>query len=440
MPIDQVNTCAGADSSEHLNELQECKLHSIADIRFSNVDKVSRPSEKPVRLCNYMDVYTNDYINADINFMRATANDAEIERFGIQSGDVIITKDSEKPDDIGISTVVDTSDSDLVCGYHLTLLRPNQKNVDPTFLAKQLNHPRVSKYFFQQANGTTRYGLSSASIANTPLWLPRIETQKYCSAVMRLLDKCIAQTEAVIAKLKKIREGLLHDLLTYGLDKHGQIRDPVAHPEQFKNASLGRIPRDWDVKALKSLAIVQRGKFTHRPRNDPEYYGGLHPFIQTGDIAAAEGEEVYEASQFLSDLGTTVSMKFPTGTIAVTIAANIGDTAILGRPMFFPDSVVGVVVNKKESIRWIELYLRHSKKRLDALAPQSAQKNINLTFLRPLLIAVPPVAKQKQCSRLYEKISHQLKTEAVVLSKLKSLKSGLLNDLLTGRIRVPESS
>lgn len=263
--------------------------------------------------------------------------------------------------------------------------------------------------------------------------------QNLIAYVLDIIDETIVKTEAVIAKLKQVRAGMLHDLLSYGLDEHGQLRDPIAHPEQFKDSSLGRIPRDWDMMPLASLASVDRGKFTHRPRNDPAYYGGHNPFIQTGDIAQAAGDEIFESSQFLSDLGTTVSMEFPTRTIAVTIAANIGDTAILGRSMFFPDSVVGVIVNEPHSVRWVELSIRKAKKHLDALAPKSAQKNINLTFLRPLLIAVPNPIEQSQCSAVYEDITKTLKSEFSELEKLKSLKSGIQDDLLTGRVRVPET-
>src|SRR5206468_7348157 len=145
----------------------------VADVRFSSVDKLTYPSEEPVRLCNYIDVYENDYITDDLEFMRASATQPEISRFGLQVGDVIITKDSETPDDIGIPTVVDYIAPDLVCGYHLALIRPNKDEVDSTFLAKQLRHDRLARYFGQQANGLTRYGLQIGAVNNAPLWLPK---------------------------------------------------------------------------------------------------------------------------------------------------------------------------------------------------------------------------------------------------------------------------
>ncbi len=419
---------------------REINLASVADIRFSNVDKKSESGERPVRLCNYTDVYNNDYVTADMDFMRATASRTEIEKFGLLEGDVVVTKDSETPDDIGIPTVIDSTAPDLVCGYHLALIRPSQGEIDPTFLAKQLGHWRIARYFGRQANGTTRYGLSTGAIANVPLHLPSIEEQRTAGRTVRSLDTAIAKTEAVVAKLKCVRAGLFQDLLTRGVGLHGELRPPHDQaPQLYKPSLLGPIPREWEVTTLESVAAVDRGKFTHRPRNDPPYYGGIHPFIQTGDIADAAGNAISDASQTLSDLGASVSKEFPAGTIAVTIAANIGDTAILARPMYFPDSVVGVVAKDGNCIRWLELSLRRAKRHLDALAPQSAQKNINLTFLRPLLVPIPPISEQERCAELYECCSTQLESEATTLSKLRLLKSGLTSDLLTGRVGVPDN-
>ncbi|MCF7837548.1 MAG: restriction endonuclease subunit S, partial [Candidatus Marinimicrobia bacterium] len=217
------------------------RLKDVADVRFSNVDKISRPGERPVRLCNYTDVYNNEYITADMAFMEASATCSEISKFGLRVGDVLITKDSETPNDIGIPTVVDETAADLVCGYHLALIRPNTGFVHPTYLSKQLGHHRIARYFGQQANGSTRYGLSTSSIERVPLELPPIEGQVAIGRILRLVDETIQKTEAVIAKLKHIRAGMLHDLLTYGLDKDGCLRDPIAHPGQFKDSELGRI-------------------------------------------------------------------------------------------------------------------------------------------------------------------------------------------------------
>lgn len=124
----------------------EAPFSSVADIRFSNVDKKTESGERLVRLCNYTDVYNNDYIADEMEFMRATATQPEIDRFGLKIGDVIITKDSETPHDIGVPAVVDSARCDLVSGYHLALIRPDQDKIEPTFLAKQLGHWRIAEW------------------------------------------------------------------------------------------------------------------------------------------------------------------------------------------------------------------------------------------------------------------------------------------------------
>src|SRR5690606_8013416 len=101
-------------------------LEQAASIIVSNVDKKSNASEKSVRLCNYMDVYRLDRIEADGVFMAATATDAQIRKFGLRVGDVLITKDSEAPDDIAVPSLVVSTAPDLVCGYHLAIIRPKK--------------------------------------------------------------------------------------------------------------------------------------------------------------------------------------------------------------------------------------------------------------------------------------------------------------------------
>ena len=209
------------------------------------------------------------------------------------------------------------------------------------------------------------------------------------------------------------------------------MHEILVKSKEFKDSPLGKIPKDWDVKPLSELADVDRGKFTHRPRNDPRFYGGSYPFIQTGDIANSSGGILSTYSQTLNERGITVSREFPVGTIAITIAANIADTAILGIPMFFPDSVVGAVVKKPNSIRYVELCIRRAKQRLDARAPQSAQKNINLEDLRPLLIPVPSPEEQHRIAEVIDTIDSAIAHTSSLIAKLKQMKAGLLHDLLT---------
>ncbi|HEY5179330.1 MAG TPA: restriction endonuclease subunit S [Dermatophilaceae bacterium] len=287
-----------------------------------------------------------------------------------------------------------------------------------------------------RSSGGGRGGLSKAILERIPLRLPSVREQSLISRILDTVDDEIVVTERLIAKLEQMSQGLLHDLLTCGLNDNGTLRDPFRQPERFRTTALGLLPDSWEVRMLQDVADVARGKFTHRPRNDPAYYGGGAPFIQTGDIAAANGSVITQASQSLSKRGIAVSTEFPAHTIAVTIAANIADTAILGMPMFFPDSVVGVQCMPSHSARYVQLCISAAKPRLEARAPQSAQKNINLKDLRPLLIPVPSQSEQMAIVAIYEAHAREVADSSATREKLALLKVGLMNDLLSGRVRV----
>ena len=203
---------------------REVQLKDIAVISFSGVDKKSRPGQKRVRLCNYMDVYNNNYITADMDFMWATASDAEIEKFSLDIGDIMITKDSETPDDIGVPSVVTKKLDNVVCGYHLALIKPNREKIDPIYLAKQLGHERVANQFSRLANGATRFGLTTSSVKGVRLWLLKIEEQRRIAAILSACDREIELFKKKQEKLKEQKKGLMQKLLT------GEIR----HPEFLK--------------------------------------------------------------------------------------------------------------------------------------------------------------------------------------------------------------
>ena len=205
--------------------------------------------EADVLLCNYLDVYNNDYISRDLDFMEATATDAEIRGLRVQSGDVIITKDSETPDDIGIPAVVIQEISNLICGYHLALIKPNRNHVDSDFLAKQIGQDRIQRYFSRLANGMTRFGLTASVIENTPIWLAPIFEQHKIAKILSTIDELIQRTYSLIAKYNAIKQGMMQDLFTRGIDEHGQLRPSQTQlPELYKETIIGVMPRSkWQL-------------------------------------------------------------------------------------------------------------------------------------------------------------------------------------------------
>jgi type I restriction enzyme S subunit len=135
-----------------------------------------------------------------------------------------------------------------------------------------------------------------------------------------------------------------------------------------KETEHGQIPDHWRIDGLVNVASIERGRFMPRPRNDPDFYGGNIPFIQTGDVTRSDGR-ILSYTQTLNERGFSVSRVFPKGTIVLTIAANIGDTGILDFDSAFPDSLVGITPRDCLSNEYLALYLRTQKDEMDRLAP-----------------------------------------------------------------------
>lgn len=182
-------------------------LRHLAQIWNSNVDKLTAPDEVPVRLCNYVDVYKNDRITADMEFMIASATHSEIAKFGLRVGDVIITKDSEERTDIAVPAFVASTAPDLVCGYHLALIRAQQGRMCGNFLFWALQSKPSKESFGNAAGGVTRFGLTLDGMKSVRLPCPDLETQK---AIADFLDRETARIDQLIEKKQRL-VGLLDE-------------------------------------------------------------------------------------------------------------------------------------------------------------------------------------------------------------------------------------
>lgn len=225
-------------------------LRASADFMVSNVDKIPADDELPVRLCNYTDVYNNEFITGDMEFMRGTATSSEIKKFGLKVGDVPITKDSEEWDDIGIPALVTETADDLVCGYHLALLRPHAEKLDGRFLFRCLQAKDIRIHLELAANGVTRFGIPKDEIGKLPLPLPPLPEQRM---IAHFLDRETARLDALVAAkeqwlelLAEKRRALITRAVTRGLNPTAPLHDSGL-------PWLGCIPKHWRMARTKWL-------------------------------------------------------------------------------------------------------------------------------------------------------------------------------------------
>ncbi len=249
----------------------EERLVDISELRTSNIDKKSYDGESPVWVCNYVDVYYHDKIDTTISFMKATASKNQIERFELEIDDVIFTKDSESPEDIGIPSLVVETTPSLVCGYHLTVVRPNKKKLHGAFLFYSLVSKKSAHQFYLTANGVTRFGLSSNGTKNIRIALPPLKLQKKISAMLDRrtgqIDCLIAKKRELIEKMKKKQLAVLGQAVTRGFNSDIPLRKSGIK-------WLGKIPMHWNVKRLKFLVSKVGSGVTPR--------GGAEAYVEKG--------------------------------------------------------------------------------------------------------------------------------------------------------------
>lgn len=239
------------DWTEKLPDGWEAKpLRSTADYVVSNVDKVPVENELPAQLCNYTDVYNNEFITLGLDFMQTTASEDEVAKFGLRVDDVIITKDSESWDDIGVPALVRETASYLVCGYHLALLRPLRHKMDGGFLFRCLQARPIRVQLELAANGVTRFGIPKSEIGAMRLPVPPLPQQRaiadYLDRETVRLDNLVVAKERLLSLLAEKRRALITRAVTRGLDPRAPLRDSGI-------PWLGRIPAHWGIERSRWL-------------------------------------------------------------------------------------------------------------------------------------------------------------------------------------------
>lgn len=254
------------------------KLKFFADVRNSNVDKTIADDEEPVRLCNYTDVYYNDRINSHLDFMEGSATASEVERFQLRRGQVIVTKDSESWDDIGIPALVAEDMPSVVCGYHLSVFEPNGVDLDGGYLAWLCRSEPLNDQFKLGANGVTRFGLGQYSMKNAVVALPPLDTQR---RIARFLDEKTARIDGLIEKKRALldrlaekRQALITRAVTKGLNPDAPLK-----PSGID--WLGDIPAHWIVSTLGYRYEVQLGRMLNAERSDGDH---LKPYLRVYDV------------------------------------------------------------------------------------------------------------------------------------------------------------
>ncbi|AUB60604.1 hypothetical protein BK009_07905 [Methanobacterium subterraneum] len=416
------------------------KIKHITDVKISNVDKKSKPSEADVLLCNYTDVYNNEFIIQNLDFMKATASFEQINKLSLHKGDVIITKDSETADDIAVPALVTEDLDNVVCGYHLALIRPNDE-MQGDYLFRLLESKQINDQFVISANGVTRFGISTYPIKNSYLMVPSLEEQEKIST---FLDKKTSEIDLTIEKetrlielLKEKRTALINHVVTKGLDPTVKMKDSGVE-------WIGEIPEDWEISKIKHVSLrILTGKTPPSEREeyyDKEELNWFTPGDLGNNLVLTNSSKRISKSAIIDN--KVVKYK-PFSILLVGIGATLGKVGLsidegtsnqqINAIEFYQDKIMS---------KYGLYYLYGMKNLIISLSNSSTIGIFNQTQTGNFIILKPPINEQKRIiGKLDEetmKIDFTIKKIQQKIKLLEEYKKSLIHHVVTGKVDVRE--
>lgn len=418
------------------------KTKYISEIILSNVDKKTVDGQPEVFLCNYTDVYYNEKISGNIDFMKATATPEQIVRFSLRAGDTLITKDSENPNDIAIPAYVPETLAGVLCGYHLAIVRP-KNNVDGGYIARVFQSSYANSTFATRANGLTRYGLGYGALSNTFFPRPPKEEQTQIAAFLdretAKIDRLIARQEQLIELLKEKRQAVISHAVTKGLDPDAPMKDSGVE-------WLGEIPAHWEVKQIRYVSPTITVGIVVTPA---KYY-------EDSGVACLRSLNVKEnfllASSlvYISQESNAVLSKsqIRSGDIVIVRTGQPGTSAVVTEEFNGCNCIDLIIIRQysKFNSNFLSTFINSPAAKIQVAAHSDGaiQQHFNIEVAKSLYAPIPPIEEQEEIMAAVEsqkeKFGSLIEKAMESVSLLQERRTALISAAVTGKIDVREAA
>jgi restriction endonuclease S subunit len=366
---------------------------------------------------------------------------ARFPRVRLASGDFVMTVRGT----LGKVGIVPHRLENAVITANLIRLRFDQLLVEPRWAKHFLISPQFQNLLDAESSATTIKTIQAPTLEQISITLPPLPEQRHIAEILDTADEAMRQTERLIAKLKLVKAGLLHDLLTRGLDEHGRLRDPQVHPEQFKDSPLGRIPNDWEVKQLIDIASYQNGG----PFPSDDYGDDGIPLLRPGNLPNDDiirwdrAHTVYMPRKWAT---LTKNYIVRGNELVMNLTAQSLEDQFIGRVCMTPPDTFCLLNQRLARFVAKSCYLPflfwtlkgpHFRKQIDRVSQGTKVQHIYDENLNRITLPVPTKeSEQVAISGMLFAHSDRIRTEEAALGKLRQVKRGLMDDLLSGRVRV----
>ena len=425
------------------------KLKYVAFIRNSSIDRHIHDDELQVKVIHYPDVYKNEKINKDFTFGKGTCKESEFVKFTLNKGDIVITKDSERPDDIAVPCFINEHLENVVCGYHLTIITSDNSKIFGEYIFRFFQHKGSRSYFEISANGITRFGLGQSSIFNFSIPLPPIQEQKtiaqYLDQKTTIIDTLLQKTKQKITTLQEQRTAIINQAVTKGLTHLPPAKGGTkGGPTKDSGVEwIGEIPESWFCPKKKYICeFVLDGTHSSFARVDEGGYRLLsvrniinNKFVFREDDSRVSEEDFHSiSSKFLIQEGDIQ--------LAI-VGATLGKVAIVEKmeELFVTQRSVATIRVKKEKCNNKFLFYFFNTSLFQRFLWQntgfSAQPGIYLGTLQNINVPLPAKKEQEKIVDFLNHKTTQLDTliqkEKQRIDLLKEYRQSLISEVVTGK-------
>ena len=421
------------------------RLKFTTKFELSTVDRHEYDDEIRVSICHYPQVYNNEKITTDTELSRGTCNQKEFEKFRLKKDDVLITKDSETQNDIGVPVYIEENFDKAVCGYHVAQLTTDKNQILGSFLFRFIQLDIVNAYFETEANGVTRFGLGKDSINNLKTILPTILEQKLISKFLdkniSIIIEQISKNQKLLKLLKQKIQSTINKAVTKGID-------PLAPIIDSNIERIGKIPQHWDINKIKFTSSV-KGRIGWQGLRSEEFTDE-GAFLITGtdfDEGKINWSTCHHVELWRYEQNPFIQIK--NKDILITKDGTIGKIAFVDH---VPDKTTlnsGVMVIRPIKEKYEPTYLfwlLKSNQFIDFIemikSGSTIQHLYQETFKNFKFTLPPTLDEQKNISEFLNKKINQIEDSMYIIScqikKLQEYRESLLSSTITGKIDLRE--
>lgn len=417
------------------------KLKDIGSISGNGVDKTYNHNEKEVKLLNYMDVYSNKYIDSKIDFQIVTSPNAKITKCNVLKDDIFFTPSSEKPYDIGNSALAIENIENLVYSYHITRFRLNNPpfEINSLFLLYQLNSFETLSYFITRATGQTRFTLNKKDFESTPIKIPKsIIEQRYIANTINAVDKTIQATKNSIAKLEKLKTSLMQNLLTGKMKPDGSWR---TEDEFWLDDKFGKVPKGWKISYLKDVQDINKESL---PASTDPNYTLKYITIEAVFTDRIDFDKVPEY-KFSEAPGRARRIIKKGDFIVSTVRPNLkgfarlqeeGDNWICSTGF----ATVSPIEKQVSNFYFFQILSFIGEKQFASFISGSNYPAVTDRDFKQLKVYEAPFEEQIEIANKIESVVTIINKKQNSINQLDKLKKSLMQNLLTGKVRIPQEA